>query len=177
MALFRTNDNVQNKEEFEENNQLTNNKISRGPMTTDDVSIISNNVKIEGKLISSGNVRIDGTIDGDVIVHGNLTLGETAFINGEVKAENITVGGKVTGYVYANEKLILESKSGLEGDITAKTLVIEAGAKFNGKSYMVDPNQQKAFAQAAEEKKDEDSQIPAFTTQGFRIASNLDDEQ
>lgn len=140
-------------------------------MANEDVSIISSNVTIEGKLISSGNVRIDGKIEGDVIVHGNLTLGETSVINGEVKAENITIGGRVIGYVNANDRLILESKSYLEGDITANVLVIEAGAKFNGKSNMMDPNAKKQ----EETKKDDSSQISAFS--GFQVASNLDDEQ
>ncbi|HOJ37482.1 MAG TPA: polymer-forming cytoskeletal protein [Ignavibacteriales bacterium] len=140
-------------------------------MANEDVSIISSNVTIEGKLISSGNVRIDGKIEGDVIVHGNLTLGETSVINGEVKAENITIGGKVVGYVNANDKLILESKSYLEGDITANVLVIEAGAKFNGKSNMVPPTERKDN----NIKKEEAPQISAFS--GFQVASNLDDEQ
>ncbi len=101
-----------------------------------DVSILSSGVKIEGKLYSEGNMRIDGKVLGDVTVNGNLTLGDTADVEGEVKAKNITLSGKVSGLVSVNEKLILESNSTLEGDLSAKILVIEEGAKFDGKSEM-----------------------------------------
>lgn len=167
--------NLKNIETQEEINNFQQQNKGKQTMANEDVSIISSNVTIEGKLISSGNVRIDGKIEGDVIVHGNLTLGETAFVNGEVKAENITIGGKVIGYVNANDKLILEAKSYLEGDITANVLVIEAGAKFNGKSSMIDPNQKK-IDNTPKTSSETNSQIPAFST-GFQVASNLDDEQ
>ncbi len=101
-----------------------------------DVSILSSGVKIEGKLYSEGNMRIDGKVFGDVTVNGNLTLGETAEVEGEIKAKNITLSGKLKGIVTVNEKLILESTSNLIGDLSAKILVIEEGAKFEGKSNM-----------------------------------------
>jgi cytoskeletal protein CcmA (bactofilin family) len=102
----------------------------------EDVSIISKGVNIEGKLKSEGNVRIDGIIRGDVLVSGNLTLGETSEVTGEVKAENITLSGKVTGTVTANEKIVLEGKGVLKGDLIAKVLVVEPGALFDGKCTM-----------------------------------------
>lgn len=104
--------------------------------SVEDVSILSSGVKIEGKLYSEGNVRIDGKLIGDAIVNGNLTLGDGSELSGKVKAQNISVSGKLEGIVTASEKLILESKAVMKGDITAKILVIEEGAKFDGKSVM-----------------------------------------
>jgi cytoskeletal protein CcmA (bactofilin family) len=101
-----------------------------------DVSILSSGVKVEGKLYSEGNMRIDGKVLGDVTVNGNLTLGDGSSIEGEVKAMNVTISGSVKGTVEANEKVILESGSSLVGDLTAKILVVEEGAKFDGKSNM-----------------------------------------
>ena len=108
----------------------------RTSTSAEDVSILSSGVKIEGKLYSEGNVRIDGKLIGDLIVNGNLTLGEGSELNGKVKAQNIAVSGKLEGVVTSSEKLILESKAVLRGDISAKILVIEEGAKFDGKSVM-----------------------------------------
>ncbi|MBU1100636.1 MAG: polymer-forming cytoskeletal protein [Bacteroidetes bacterium] len=102
----------------------------------EDVSILSSGVRIEGKLISDGNVRIDGQIIGDVTVQGNLTLGETSKLKGNIKATNISISGTVEGTITAGEKLIIESKSRLTGDIISKILVIEEGAKFEGNSNM-----------------------------------------
>lgn len=119
---------------------------------SEDVSILSSGVKIEGNVYSEGNVRIDGKIIGDVSVNGNLTLGETSQLNGDVRAKNVTVSGTVEGTINSQEKLVLESKSKMTGDIVAKTLVIEAGARFDGRSMMADHDQQKRNMRAATDK-------------------------
>lgn len=102
----------------------------------EEVSIISSGVKIEGNLFSEGNVRIDGMIVGNLSINGNLTIGESSHIQGEIKAKNITMGGKIEGKVTAAETLRMESKSMLRGDLFARTLVIEEGAIFDGHSSM-----------------------------------------
>jgi cytoskeletal protein CcmA (bactofilin family) len=103
---------------------------------TEDVTIISGGVKLEGNLQSEGNVRIDGSVVGNVIVKGNLTLGENCNIHGEIKANNIIMGGKVEGKVTSMETLRLEAKSILKGDLITKKLIVEEGAVFEGHSSM-----------------------------------------
>jgi len=103
---------------------------------SEETTIISNGVKIEGKVSSSGNIRVDGEIQGDITSQSSVTVGENGKVNGQINAENITVGGLVTGIVKAKEKLVLESKANLNGDLFTKILVVESGAKFDGKSKM-----------------------------------------
>jgi len=105
---------------------------------TEDITIISNGVKVEGKVESTGSIRVDGSLKGDLNAKGNVTVGEQGNINGEISANIVTIGGRVVGTVNAKEKLVLETKSVLKGDIISKVLVIEAGAKFDGKSNMGD---------------------------------------
>jgi len=105
---------------------------------TEDITIISNGVKIEGKVTSTGSIRVDGALKGDLNAKGNVTVGEQGKINGEIVANIVTIGGNVVGTVNAKEKLVLETKCVLTGDIITKVLVIEAGAKFDGKSNMGD---------------------------------------
>jgi cytoskeletal protein CcmA (bactofilin family) len=102
------------------------------------VTIIGTGVVIEGKLSSTGDVRIDGSVKGDVKANGNVTVGESGEVDGQIHADIITLGGKVTGSINAKDKLVLESKAALKGDIVTKILVVEAGAKFDGKSFMGD---------------------------------------
>lgn len=109
-------------------------------MGKDEVTIISSGVIIDGKLSSNGNVRVDGVVKGDVRADGNVTVGENGEINGEITAEVVTVGGKVTGTVMGKEKIVLEAKANLKGDIVTKILVVEAGAKFDGNSNMSSGN-------------------------------------
>ena len=105
---------------------------------SDETTIISNGVKIDGKLTSSGNIRIEGEIQGDISSQRNIVVGEGGKVNGQISAESITIGGKVSGTVRAKEKLLLDPKGYLKGDIFTKILVIEAGARFDGKSKMGD---------------------------------------
>ena len=113
--------------------QYKNEKICK-----DEVTIIGAGVVLECKLSSNGNIRVDGAINGDITANGNVTVGETGEISGEVRAEVISIGGKVIGSINAKEKAVLESKSVLKGDIVTKILVVEAGAIFDGSSKMSD---------------------------------------
>jgi len=107
-------------------------------ISASNVSILSKGVTVDGNINSNGNVRIDGQVNGNINVNGNLTLGETSTLIGNVKAGNVTLSGKIQGNIFSSEKLILQSNAQMYGDLITKTLVIEHGAKFNGKSKMSD---------------------------------------
>jgi cytoskeletal protein CcmA (bactofilin family) len=105
---------------------------------SEEATVISKGVKIEGKLSCSGNIRVDGNVKGDIISQGMVVVGENGQVNGQINADSISIGGNVTGTVRAKEKLSLDSKGNLKGDIIAKTLFVEVGAIFNGTSKMGD---------------------------------------
>jgi len=107
---------------------------------SDEATVISKGVKIEGKLSCSGSIRLDGDVQGDITSQSTVIIGENGKVNGQINADNITIGGKVTGTVRAKEKLVLDSKANLQGDIISKTVSIEAGANFNGNCKMGDSN-------------------------------------
>lgn len=104
--------------------------------SAEDVSILSSGIKIEGKLYSEGNVRLDGKMVGELTVNGNLTLGDSSEVNGNIKSKNITISGNVEGTIHASEKVVLDTQARFKGDLFAKVLVIEEGAKFDGTSTM-----------------------------------------
>lgn len=105
---------------------------------TEEATVISKGVKIEGKLSCSGNIRLDGEVQGDISSQGVVIIGEFGKVNGQINADNITIGGKVTGTVKAKDKVVLEAKANLKGDITTKALMVEVGAIFNGNTKMGD---------------------------------------
>ena len=114
------------------------NKLKTKTMNGDveDTTIISSGMKVEGKVSSSGSIRLDGTVQGDIDCQGNVNIGEQGKVYGKVDGLSITIGGKVEGEIKAKEKIILESKANLKGDIFTKILVVESGARFDGKSNM-----------------------------------------
>jgi cytoskeletal protein CcmA (bactofilin family) len=105
---------------------------------SEEATVISKGVKIEGKLSCSGNIRLDGEVLGDISSQGVVIIGENGKVNGQINADNITIGGMVTGTVRAKDKVVLEAKANLKGDITTKALMVEAGAVFNGNTKMGD---------------------------------------
>jgi len=105
---------------------------------SEEATVISKGVKIEGKLSCSGSIRLDGEVKGDISSQSAVIIGENGKVNGQINAENITIGGKVTGTVRAKEKLVLDAKANLQGDIFSKIIAVESGAVFNGNCKMGD---------------------------------------
>jgi cytoskeletal protein CcmA (bactofilin family) len=93
-------------------------------------SIISADMAIQGALNSTGDIQIDGRLEGDVRSVG-LVIGEKAEIHGEIYAEDVTVRGKVVGRIRAR-KVLLAATSHVEGDILHEAFAVESGAFFEG---------------------------------------------
>ena len=93
-------------------------------------SIISSDLVVKGTLTSTGDIQIDGYVEGDVRSVG-LVIGEKAEIHGEIYAEDLTVRGKVMGRIRAR-KVQLSATSHVEGDILHEAFAVEAGAFFEG---------------------------------------------
>lgn len=102
-----------------------------------ELTIISTGVVLEGKMKCNGNIRVDGAIHGDIDAVGNITIGSSGKVKGEITAKDITIGGKVDGIVRAENKVVLEAKSMLRGELNTKILVIAEGAIFDGTSKMM----------------------------------------
>jgi cytoskeletal protein CcmA (bactofilin family) len=105
---------------------------------SEEATVISKGVKIEGKLSCSGNIRLDGEVQGDISSEGVVIIGENGKVNGQINADSITIGGRVAGTVRAKDKVVLEAKANLKGDIITKIMMVEAGAVFNGNTKMGD---------------------------------------
>ena len=103
---------------------------------SDETTIISSGVKIEGTVTTNGNIRVDGEIIGDIVSENNITVGESGKVEGKINASVISVGGTVTGSLEAKEKLTLTSRGKINGDIIVKAFVIEDGGLFNGNCKM-----------------------------------------
>lgn len=95
-------------------------------------SVIGADLSITGNLESTGEVQIDGELQGDV--HADrIVVGEQAMITGALVANEIVVRGNVQGSIRGNN-VILQAASRVEGDVFHKTLTLEQGAYFEGKS-------------------------------------------
>ncbi len=99
-------------------------------------TVIGANTRFVGTLTSDGNIRIDGSVEGDVEVLGNLIVGEAGRVIATVKAQNIHVSGAVKGEITATDKLEISPTGKVWGDITTAALQIDPGGLFRGQSTM-----------------------------------------
>lgn len=93
-------------------------------------SVLASDLTIKGNLETTGDIQIEGTVEGDIRAH-LLTVGEGATVRGEVIADDLVVNGRVVGRV-RGLKVRLTSTARVEGDIIHKTIAIESGAHFEG---------------------------------------------
>ena len=100
-------------------------------------SLVGAGTKVEGNVIFSGGLRVDGEIKGSVIADpgkpSTLVLSEQARVEGEIKVTHLVVNGTVVGPIYVADYLELQSKAKVTGDVQYKTLEIQLGAVVEGK--------------------------------------------
>ena len=100
-------------------------------------SLIGANTRIEGNVVFSGGLRVDGMIRGNVGAVADqpatLAVSAEARIDGEVEAAHIVVNGTINGPVHASETLELQAGSKVKGDVYYKTIEIHAGAVVEGR--------------------------------------------
>jgi cytoskeletal protein CcmA (bactofilin family) len=103
----------------------------RGPEAAS-VSVIGPDLIVTGNLETSGELLIDGDVQGDVYA-SRIVVGEQARVVGELVADEIVIGGMVQGAIRANS-VTLQTASRIEGEVYHRKLAIEQGAYFEGKS-------------------------------------------
>ena len=97
-----------------------------------DINRVAPGTFIKGELKSSGDIRIDGEIEGDIESKSRVVVGEKALIKGNVSAANADVWGRVEGDISVSETLALKSGCSVKGTLSVKRLSVELGADFQG---------------------------------------------
>jgi cytoskeletal protein CcmA (bactofilin family) len=100
-------------------------------------SLIGTGTRIEGNVIFSGGLRVDGEIKGDVAAaegqSGTLVVSEQARIEGEIRVSHLVVNGTIVGPIHASEFLELQPRSHVSGDVHYASLEMHLGAVVEGR--------------------------------------------
>ena len=107
---------------------------SRKPVPVTAETVLSNEIKLEGRLHSSTNIRFDGEMTGDVSTDGDLAVGEHGRIKGNVTGRNVVVGGSIQGNVQTTGRLEILATGKVYGDIAVGSLIIDEGGILRGRS-------------------------------------------
>ncbi len=111
-------------------------RSSKDDKTPVSISIIGAGTVITGNIESSGDIRIDGILKGNLFCNAKVLIGADAIIEGDVTGRTGNILGKVEGNIHMRELLFLHGKAIVQGDIHAGQLQIEPLVTFNGQCHM-----------------------------------------
>lgn len=115
---------------------------------------IAEGTQLNGDLVSDSDVRIDGTLIGNITLKGKLVIGTNGYVEGNVKCQNIDIEGKFLGKLEAIDLLNIKSKANIKGDVIVGKLGVEPGANFTATCNM--KGSIKNINEAKNETKDEE---------------------
>ncbi len=106
-------------------------------------SVLGESTRLNGKLIFSGTMRIDGSLEGEVFsekkegLNNTLIIGEKAQVSGDIHADTVINSGRIIGNVFAHNRLAIQDPGQVIGDVETAELTVEEGVIFNGRCNMV----------------------------------------
>ncbi len=112
--------------------QMARNNEAESPA----INIIRKGTLIKGDVTCSGDIRIDGTLNGNLSSEGKVVVGPNGVIEGEIVCRNADISGTIKARLTVKELLQLKSSANIIGDINTNKLSIEPGATFTGSCNM-----------------------------------------
>lgn len=100
-------------------------------------TVIGKDTEVTGKLVASGAVRVEGRLEGEILATSDVVVGETARIEAQVTARNVTIAGEVYGNIEASGRLEIVPTGRLIGDVRVAFLAVDDGAFFKGQCEMI----------------------------------------
>jgi len=106
------------------------------PSTPGAASLIAAGTTLKGDITSNGDIRIDGTLLGNMQCAAKVIIGANGVVEGDIAGQQADIMGKVTGTIKVKELLQLKGGSIVSGNLHASKLQIEPSANFNGQCHM-----------------------------------------
>lgn len=100
------------------------------------INLVGTGTTIKGEITSSGDIRIDGTLIGQVRSKGKVIVGATGIVEGDIFCQNADISGKIKAKLEVTELLTLKASATITGEIITNKLSIEPGASFSGSCSM-----------------------------------------
>ena len=118
------------------NSKKNDRKGSSNSQHSPSVNILSEGTHMKGDINAKSDIRVAGTVEGEAISKGKLIITISGKIKGNITSNEADIAGSVEGQVKVSDKLTLRKNAVIDGDIHAKTLIVEEGAQINGSCRM-----------------------------------------
>ena len=97
---------------------------------------ICQGTEITGDINTSGDIRLDGVLTGNITTKGKMVVGNTGKTKGDINCRVADIFGQVDGTINVSELICLKSTAVVKGNISTSKINVEAGAVFNGTCVM-----------------------------------------
>ena len=114
---------------------------------------------VEGSVKSESDIRVDGTIKGNLVCDAKVIIGPTGFINGEIQCQNAVIEGRFDGRLDVAELLNIKESANVNGDVSTGKLVVQPGAVFNVTCMMGSGNKRNRDHSSEREREHNNSNI------------------
>ena len=104
--------------------------------TGNGTTLISAGTTLKGDISSNGDLRIDGTVIGNIQSTAKIVVGTNGLVEGDITGNQADIVGKVAGNIRTKELLQLRGDSNVTGNLYAGKLQVEPSATFNGQCHM-----------------------------------------
>jgi len=118
-------------------NNKSKSETAQDVVPSGSASLISSGTSLKGDITSSGDLRIDGTLVGNIICSSKVIIGANGVVEGDISGITADIMGKVTGTIKVKELLQLKSNCQVNGNLHSAKLQIEPAANFNGQCHMI----------------------------------------
>jgi len=114
-------------------------------MIAENISLLSGGVKIQGKLIFPGSVKVEGEVIGNINCEGAITIGRNAKVESKIQTKDALILGYYEGEMHASGQVEITSTGRFIGNLIQKNilLTIEKGGLFKGKSITSNDEEKK----------------------------------
>jgi cytoskeletal protein CcmA (bactofilin family) len=99
-------------------------------------TLISAGTTLKGDINSSNDLRIDGTVIGNICTTSKIIIGNTGAIQGDIECNQADITGKVNGNIKVKDLVQLKGECNITGNVQAGKLQVEPTATFNGQCHM-----------------------------------------
>ena len=113
--------------------------VSPTPHDSDDRTVIARPSKIEGRVSGSGEIVVNGLVNGTIDAAGTVKVADQGRVEATVHGKIVTIAGTVAGDITADERIELEPSARVDGNLTAPRILIKDGATFRGQVNMKEP--------------------------------------
>lgn len=100
------------------------------------INSLSKGTVVEGSIKTESDIRIDGTLNGDIDCKGKLIVGPTGVLDGKITCINAVIEGTLKGILNVKEQLHVKETAKINGEIVTDKLIVQSGAIFNVKCQM-----------------------------------------